>query len=157
VKLRGRTITPDRRRGPRISPGTRGANQTTHHGPLQRLLDLTPSPLARLFIVGQVVRINTNEVGFGISRKTYSSDMALAAHQRLQYAVHSVHDAAIARKDDGTVEIGLLDEASVFSDVPARHGLSPIRLVELANARNWHDLPFQAFGKGNEAIDTPGP
>src|SRR5205823_252328 len=39
VKLRGRTTTPDRRRGPTISYGVRGAKQTTPHGPLQRLLD----------------------------------------------------------------------------------------------------------------------
>src|SRR5213082_3600434 len=36
VKLRGRTTPPDRR--PTISPGTRGAKQTTPHGPLPRLL-----------------------------------------------------------------------------------------------------------------------
>src|SRR2546421_3372635 len=39
VKLRGRTTTSDRRRGPTISYGARGAKQTTPHGPLQRLLD----------------------------------------------------------------------------------------------------------------------
>jgi hypothetical protein len=39
VKLRGRTATPDRRRGRTLSPSARGAKQTTHHGPLQRLLD----------------------------------------------------------------------------------------------------------------------
>jgi hypothetical protein len=39
VKLRGRTTTPDRRRGRTLSPGARGAKQTTHHGPLQRLLE----------------------------------------------------------------------------------------------------------------------
>src|SRR5437763_13329987 len=39
VKLRGRTTTPDRRRGRTLSPGARGAKQTTPHGPLQRLLD----------------------------------------------------------------------------------------------------------------------
>ena len=38
VKLRGRTTTSERRRGPTISPGTRGAKPTTPHGPLQRLL-----------------------------------------------------------------------------------------------------------------------
>jgi len=38
VKLRGRTTTPDRGRGPTLSPGTRGFKQATHHGPLQRLL-----------------------------------------------------------------------------------------------------------------------
>src|SRR5437667_260067 len=39
VKLRGRTPTPDQRRGRTLSPGARGAKQLTHHGPLQRLLD----------------------------------------------------------------------------------------------------------------------
>src|SRR5579872_1492317 len=39
VKLRGRTTTPDRGRGPAISTGSRGPKQTTPHGPLQRWLD----------------------------------------------------------------------------------------------------------------------
>src|SRR5438105_7040352 len=30
---------PEGRRGRTLSPGARGAKQTTHHGPLQRLLD----------------------------------------------------------------------------------------------------------------------
>src|SRR5207245_10967037 len=38
VKLRGRTTTPDRRRGRTLSFSARGAKQTTPHGPLQRLL-----------------------------------------------------------------------------------------------------------------------
>ena len=41
VKLRGRTTTPDRRRGRTLSPGARGAKQTTYHGPLERLLEVT--------------------------------------------------------------------------------------------------------------------
>jgi hypothetical protein len=47
VKLRGRTTTPDRRRGRTLSFGARGAKQTTHHGPLQRLLDGLTAPLRR--------------------------------------------------------------------------------------------------------------
>ena len=39
VKLRGRTTTPDKRRGRTLSPGARGAKPFTHLGPLQRLLD----------------------------------------------------------------------------------------------------------------------
>ena len=38
VKLRGRVQAPDWSRGRILSPGARGANQTTHHGLLQRLL-----------------------------------------------------------------------------------------------------------------------
>jgi len=41
VKLRGRTTTPDRRRGCTLSPGARGAQPPTPHGPLQRLLGVT--------------------------------------------------------------------------------------------------------------------
>src|SRR5882762_2912938 len=39
VKLRGRVTAPDQSRGRTLSPGARGAKQTTPHGPLQRLLD----------------------------------------------------------------------------------------------------------------------
>jgi len=38
VKLRGRPEAPHKRLGRTISPGARGANQSTPHGPLQRLL-----------------------------------------------------------------------------------------------------------------------
>jgi hypothetical protein len=38
VKLRDRTTIPARRRGRTLSPGARGAQPQTHHGPLQRLL-----------------------------------------------------------------------------------------------------------------------
>jgi len=41
VKLRGRVTTPDERRGRTLSSRARGAKQTTPHGPLQRLLEVT--------------------------------------------------------------------------------------------------------------------
>src|SRR5437764_4323367 len=74
LKLRGRTTTPDRRRGPTISPGTRGAKQITHHGPLQRLLesrlrnktdfDLDVQALRELenLIKGLVVKLHTDRL-----------------------------------------------------------------------------------------------
>jgi hypothetical protein len=39
-KLRGRTEAPEQRRGRTLSFRTRGAKQTTHHEPLQRLLGI---------------------------------------------------------------------------------------------------------------------
>src|SRR5579872_7444168 len=58
VKLRGRTTTPDRGRGPAISTGSRGPKQMTHHGPLQRLLGgrtvLYPHGLARVMLHDRV-------------------------------------------------------------------------------------------------------
>src|SRR6266853_4820977 len=39
AKLRGRTTTPDERRGRTLPPGARGAKPQAPHGPLQRLLE----------------------------------------------------------------------------------------------------------------------
>ena len=47
VKLRGRAEAPAGRRGRTLSSSARGAKHTGHHGPLQRLLDVSRS-LARL-------------------------------------------------------------------------------------------------------------
>src|SRR5207253_988777 len=44
VKLRGRPEAPDWSRGRTLSPGARGAKQTTHHGPLERVLEGLPPP-----------------------------------------------------------------------------------------------------------------
>ena len=40
VKLRGRVEASARRRGRTLSPGARGAKRTTHHGTLERLLEV---------------------------------------------------------------------------------------------------------------------
>src|ERR1700730_15452457 len=39
--LRACLMRPSRRLGRTIFPGARGAKQTTHHGPLERLLEVT--------------------------------------------------------------------------------------------------------------------
>jgi hypothetical protein len=44
VKLSGRTMAPDQRRGRTLSPGARGAKPQALHGPLQRLLDGLTTP-----------------------------------------------------------------------------------------------------------------
>src|ERR1700752_2719540 len=46
VKLRGRPTTCRRRGGPAISTGSRRAQPPAHHGPLQRLLERTPTTAA---------------------------------------------------------------------------------------------------------------
>src|SRR5437588_11072166 len=43
VKLRGRATAPDQRRGRTLSSRARGAEPLTPHGPLQRLLEVTPT------------------------------------------------------------------------------------------------------------------
>src|SRR5205823_1435702 len=55
VKLRGRTTTPAERRGRTMSFGARG-DTTESHGPLQRLLGGTPSPVPhRALLRGRLV------------------------------------------------------------------------------------------------------
>jgi len=51
VKLRGRTTTPDRGRGPAISTGSRGPKQMTPHGPLQRWLGINQATPRSLLIL----------------------------------------------------------------------------------------------------------
>jgi len=65
VKLRGRTTTSERRRGPTLSTGTRGAKQTTPHGPLQRLLDANEGTgLVLLGLLKEVPRLFFRENKF---------------------------------------------------------------------------------------------
>ncbi len=52
VKLRGRTTTPDERRGRTLSFGARG-DTTECHGPLQRWLGGTPSPVPHRALSGR--------------------------------------------------------------------------------------------------------
>ena len=124
---------------------------------IEVLLDLTPFTLARFFIVWQIIGINANEIGLWIGDKTYGANVSFAANERLQHAVHSIHDAAVVRKDEGMAGISFIDEACVFRDIAARHRLSPIWLVELSDASDWHELRLKVSGQGDEAINIPSP
>ena len=53
VKLRGRAPTPAMRRGRTLSPGARGANQSTPHGPLQRLLEAARGCILKAYRAGR--------------------------------------------------------------------------------------------------------
>jgi hypothetical protein len=56
MKLRSRAPTPDGRRGRTLCFSARGARQSTHYGPLQRLLDgdcgLPPTRVMKEFLSG---------------------------------------------------------------------------------------------------------
>ena len=91
VKLRGRTITPDKRRGRTLSPRARGAKPRAHHGPLERLLDghrsrsaanlrnrksaadLRSQPIRNLGVPGNCF----NVTGLGIAPKRVRAPLAL--------------------------------------------------------------------------------
>src|SRR5204862_4935945 len=83
VKLRGRTTASDRRRGPTISPWTRGAKQITHHGPLQRLLDVAGTAL--------LCHWRATEVFRGFSRRDSRTEIDLAVAGGIpRFAIHIV-------------------------------------------------------------------
>lgn len=48
-----------------------------------------------VLIVWEIVRINANEVRLGIGGETNGTNVAFALNQRLQDAMHSIHDAAV--------------------------------------------------------------
>src|SRR6187200_3226019 len=101
--------------------------------------------LTRLLIVWQIVRIDANEIRLGISEKANGADVALALDQGLQYTVHSIHHAAVTRQYDGMLKLRLIDEARMLGNRPAGHRLAPVWLVELADARDWHQLGLEVL------------
>jgi hypothetical protein len=64
-------------------------------------------------------------------------DLCAVFKKGLTDAVHSIHDSAIARKNDGEVEITIQDQAHMIDDVaagePSRAFIVPIRLIDLSN------------------------
>jgi len=74
VNLRGRTTTPDKRRGRTLSPGARGAKPLTHHGPLQRARQIfAANPFATSVCLGTA----SNVTGLGIAPKRVRAPLAL--------------------------------------------------------------------------------
>jgi len=120
VKLRGRTTTPDERRGRTLSTGARGAKQEAHHGPLQRLLDgprRLVGPITIAFPMAPVMSV----MSLGI-RTTIATDptvptgkpVALAPFARKKEGrkreEQEAHDDAdtfehVARPSNGEVEV----------------------------------------------------
>jgi hypothetical protein len=94
VKLKGRTTTPDGRRGPTISPGSRGARQTTPHGPLQRLL-------------GAIAVIRAPEMGWQMRR--YKANHRVGV--RIKDQVHGKAGGTTYKRDNPRPECDLPDIA----------------------------------------------
>ena len=63
--------------------------------------------------------MHPNIVGLRILRKAHSLDVFAAKKKRLTNAMHAVHDAAIARKDHGMVEVTVLNQAGMLDDIAA--------------------------------------
>jgi len=117
--------------------------------------------LSSIVIVGEIVWINVDVVRVGIVEKADCVDVVEARQESLADAVHAVHDAAVAGKNDGKAEIAVADEAGVVHDLAAGDrfcGVAvPVRLVEFADGGERDVLSRQCGGLLDETVDVPGP
>ena len=72
--------------------------------------------------------------------------------------MHSVHYAAVTRKNDGIPKVTIENQACVFDDVAAGHlgALTrPVRFVKLTNRLQRNALANQSTGEFDQAVDIP--
>ena len=55
------------------------------------------------------------------------------------------------------LKLSFIDQARMVGDMPACHRLAPVWLVELADARDWHQVGFEVPGQCDQAINVPRP
>jgi hypothetical protein len=72
-----------------------------------------------IVVVGKVIGVDADVVGFRIVKKTNGFDFVETDQQCLADAVHTVHDAAVVRENDGMGEVALIDEAGMVNDFAA--------------------------------------
>src|SRR5258706_9957285 len=108
----------------------------------------------RVLVVRQVLRLDTDMVRFGVRGEANRPDVALSLHQRLQHAVHTIHDSAVAGENDGIGQVAVVDQAGVLGNVPASHR-SPKCLIDLLNLGYWHELWLQRLAQCDEAVNVP--
>src|SRR5882762_3799112 len=94
VKLRGRQEAPDKRRGRTLSSGARGAQPLTHHGPLQRLLEVAPmvNGVDVIPTTPTVLRDPQGESGCKRNTARWAFDRAKCKAPRHQEPRHSQHN-----------------------------------------------------------------
>jgi hypothetical protein len=61
----------------------------------------------RLFIIGQIVRVDSNIIGLGIVNKAHGLNVSETLQESLANAVHPIHYAAVTRKNDGKSGIAI--------------------------------------------------
>jgi len=107
-----------------------------------------------------VVGLEADVVGFRVLEEAHGFDVAATFEDGLADAVHTVHDTAVAGKDDGKGEVGVADEAGVLSDLAAGDRFCrvarPVGLVEFADGGERYALSHER-GRGlDETVNVPG-
>jgi hypothetical protein len=87
-------------------------------------------------VVGEVVGMQTDVVGFRVLEEAHGFDVAETFEEGLADSVHAVHDTAVAGKDDGKGEVAVADEAGVLSDLAAGD-----RLCRIAGPEGLVEFP----------------
>ena len=75
--------------------------------------------MARLFVVGQIVGMDANVVRCGVVNEADCLNLRAIFEESLANAMHSIHDAAVAGKNDGEGEIAVEHQARMIDDFAA--------------------------------------
>jgi hypothetical protein len=81
--------------------------------------NISANEKAELFIVWQVIRVDSDVIRLRIMKKTNRLDVAAIFQESLADAVHSIHNTPVAGKNDGKCEIALQHQPSMINDVAA--------------------------------------
>jgi hypothetical protein len=104
--------------------------------------------LAGSVVVGKIVVMQADVVGFRVVEEAHSVDVGEAVDEGFAHPVHAIHDTAVAGKNDRKAEVAVADEAGVLSDLSAGDRLScvagPVGFVEFADSGERYTLPWQA-------------
>lgn len=87
-------------------------------------------------LIRQVFGFDSDVIGSRVFYETRGIDLAQPFQERLADAVHSIHNASVAGKDDWKFKIAVEHQSRMFDYFAAGHPLPlarPVRLIKLAD------------------------
>jgi hypothetical protein len=81
--------------------------------------------MARLSVIGQIVWMNAGVIRCGVASEANCLNLRAIFEESLAHAMHSVHDAAVAGKNDGEGKIADEHQARMIDDFAAGQDLVP--------------------------------
>jgi hypothetical protein len=93
--------------------------------------------MTRLFVVRQIIGVDSDVVRCGVANEADCLNLCAIYQESLANAMHSIHDAAVAGKNDGEGKIAFKHQASMIDDFAAGQDLGafagPVGFVQLTN------------------------
>jgi hypothetical protein len=111
--------------------------------------------MPRLFVVRQIVvrqigGMNTDVVWRGVANEADCLNLRAVLEESFADAMHSIHHAAVARKNDGEGKIAIEYQARMIDDFTAGQDLGafvgPVGFVQLTNRGERNPLAKQSTG-----------